>query len=53
MGRKHVYGIDVETNIDVRDPNDVSKLRLGASIIDDQESIHLAFALIETITLKL
>ena len=38
-----LYGIDQETNMDVRDPNDTSKLRLGSSIIDNEKSIHLAF----------
>ena len=40
VGRNHVYGIE-ETNMDVRDPNDTSELRLGISIVDEQESIHL------------
>ena len=35
--------IDEETNMDVRDPNDTSKLRLGSRTIINQESIHLEF----------
>ena len=38
-----LYGINEETNMDVHDPNDTSKLRLGSRIIINQESIHLEF----------